>query len=121
MTSPGDPIKTEQDLLEFFKNFQWPKETSPSFRLYYSDSGRPVCYTMDELPGNYIEITAEEFKISDPHVKVKDGKIVKLAVKHSEKLTPSDHGVACAKSDITVVVAETEPHQKWSLKLYEEY
>jgi len=120
MTKPGDPIKTEQDLLDFFNNFQWPEEKTISYRLYYSDSGRPVCYTMDNLPGNYIEITAEEFKNSDPHVKVKNGQLVKLAIRYSEKLVLSDHGVPCATSDVTVVVGEHEPHQKWSLNLYEE-
>jgi hypothetical protein len=97
-------------------------ETSPEsapifFRLYYNERGEPVSYSMDDLPGNYIEIDAETYQRSSQRVRVIDGKLVHILPKKStSKLMPGTTGTACSIENVSVVVAEDQPHTKWSLK-----
>jgi hypothetical protein len=72
---------------------------------------------MDNLPGNYIEIDAETYQRSRFNVQVVDGKLVPVVYKRpTSKLTPSNTGTTCAPDNISVVVAQDQPHIKWSLK-----
>ena len=105
---------------EFWAILHAPVEIKPIFfRLYHDADGDPICYSMEDLPGNYIEITLEEYHLSSPTVRVVDGKLkeIKLAglVK---KLIPSDHGTLCDPRDICVVT-DSQPNTKWSIKTYE--
>jgi hypothetical protein len=87
------------------------------FRLYYNERGEPVSYSMDDLPGNYIEIDAETYQRSRSNVRVVDGKIVPVIHKRpTSKLKPGATGTTCAPDNVSVVVAEDQPHIKWSLK-----
>ena len=87
------------------------------FRLYYNERGEPVSYSMDDLPGNYIEIDAETYQRSRFNVRVVDGKLVPVVYKRpTSKLTPSTTGTRCSVENVSVVVAEDQPHIKWSLK-----
>ena len=87
------------------------------FRLYYNERGEPVSYSMDDLPGNYIEIDAETYQRSRSNVRVVDGKLVPVVYKRpTNKLTPSTAGTPCSVENVSVVVAEDQPHTKWSLK-----
>jgi hypothetical protein len=105
---------TEQ---EFWAILQAMPEPKPIFyRLYYNDNGDPVVYTMQDLPGKYIDIDHETYALSSYDVKVVDGKLVKIIPKiYTRKLVPGT-GTACAPKDITVVVDQTHPHTKWSIK-----
>jgi hypothetical protein len=94
-----------------------PEPAPIFFRLYYNDRGDPVSYSMDHLPGNYIEIDAETYHRSSSNVRVVDGKLVPVVYKRpSSKLTPSTAGTPCAPTNVSIVVAEDQPHIKWSLK-----
>ena len=87
------------------------------FRLYYNERGEPVSYSMDDLPGNYIEIDAETYQRSGSNVRVVDGKLVPVVYKRPvSKLKPSTTGTPCCVENVSVVVAEDQPHIKWSLK-----
>ena len=87
------------------------------FRLYYNDAGAPLYYSMEDLPGNYIEINAEEFARSSHKVRVIDNKLVHIVPKTiSNKLVPSEIGTPCLTQDITIIVDNTYPNIKWSLK-----
>jgi thiol-disulfide isomerase/thioredoxin len=87
------------------------------FRLYYNGRGKPVSYSMEDLPGNYIEIDAETYQRSSFNVCVVDGKLVHLVPKKpTSKLKPSNTGTTCAPNNVSVVVTEDQPHTKWSLK-----
>ena len=87
------------------------------FRLYYNECGEPVSYSMEDLPGNYIEIDAESYQRSSQRVRVIDGKLVHIVPKKStSKLMPGPVGTPCSIENVSVVVAENQPHIKWSLK-----
>ena len=94
-----------------------PEPVPIFFRLYYNERGEPVSYSMDDRPGNYIEIDAETYQRSRFNVRVVDGKLVPVVYKRpTSKLTPSIAGTPCSVENVSVVVAEDQPHIKWSLK-----
>jgi len=106
----------------FWEAFAIPQEPPKPimYRLYYDDAGNPLFYTMQEEEGNYIEIDQETFVKSPTHIKVVDGKIVHTQCKqYIKKLVPSDVGTPCSPTNVCIVVNESEPHIKWSIKNYE--
>ena len=105
---------------DFWKVFleSAPEPAPVFFRLYYNTDGSPVCYSMEDLPGNYIEVDRETYLTGSHNVRVVDQKIVQLStVGASKKLRPNSvTGTACDPRDICVVVEENHPHVKWSLQ-----
>ena len=95
-----------------------PEPQPVFFRLYHQD-GVPLFYSMEDLPGTYIEIDAETFSRSPMHVRVRDGRLVESIWRTTVKLVPSDAGTACHPDNVAIVVADTEPHQRWSKQTYE--
>ena len=94
-----------------------PEPVPIFFRLYYNERGEPVSYSMEDLPGNYIEIDAETYQRSRFNVQVVDGKLVHIIPKKfTSKLKPGNTGTTCAPDNVSVVVAQDQPHIKWSLK-----
>ena len=112
---------------ETTKNFlqAWNQWTQPDvkpifFRLYYDQQGNPITYSMEELPFDYIELTAEQYHRSPPNVKVVDGKIVEIKpLVTYRKLVPSTTGVSCSLNDVCIIV-DKEPNIKWNIKTYEQ-
>ena len=103
----------------FWKAWAEPvPEPAPVFsRLYYDEQGNPLCYSMEHLPGNYIDIDAETYARSSSRVRVVDGKLIHVVPKKStSKLVPGETGTPCAPQDVSVVVSEDQSHTKWSLK-----
>jgi len=92
-----------------------PPAEPPTYRLYYDEQGYPLFYSMEAVPGNYIELDAETWRNTNI-AQVVDGKIIRHKAPIIPKLIPNNVGTACHTDDITVVVTETEPHTKWSLK-----
>jgi len=105
---------------EFWAILHAPIETKPIFyRLYYNDDGSLLCYSMEDLPGNYIEIDAETYGLRSSNVRVVDGKIKEIKpASLVKKLTPGEHGVACDPRDICIVTTN-EPNIIWSVKTNE--
>ena len=104
---------------EFWSILRAMPEPKPVFfRLYHQD-GVPLFYSMEDLPGTYIEIDAETFSRSPMHVRVRDGKLVESIWRTTARLVPSDTGTACYPDNVAIVVAETESHQRWSKQTYE--
>lgn len=91
------------------------------YRLYYNDHGEPLFYSMEDLPGNYIDIDAALYTRSPRNVKVKDGKIYETASSVPKKLVPGSSGTACDPYDVCVIVDDDRPNTKWRLKTYESY
>ena len=105
---------------EFVKIWQdVPKEVPVFYRLYYNNDGTPKQYSMEDLPGNYIDIDKETFNKSSPHVRVVNGKLVTITWKTTQKIIPGDAGVCCHPEDVSVVV-ESGTATMWSKRLYEQ-
>jgi hypothetical protein len=95
-----------------------PKPKPVFFRLYYDKLGAPITYTMEDLPGNYIEIDAETFALGPLNVRVRNGKLVEIVTMRSQKLVPGTVGTKCHPRDVSVIVT-TLPNTQWSKRLYE--
>ena len=92
------------------------KEVPAFFRLYYRDDGSPICFSMEELPHNYIDVTQEVYSRSPVNVRVADGKMIEIKpATYVKKLKPSTNGTPCDPRDVCVVVTENQKHIKWSL------
>lgn len=111
---------SEMTLEEFWAALA-PVEFKPVFyRLYYNADGTPICYTMEDLPGNYIELDQAMYSRSPVNVRVVDGKLKEIQpASLVKKLVPSNEGVPCHPSDICIVVNASQPNIKWSIKTNE--
>jgi hypothetical protein len=105
---------------EFLKIWLTVSEPRPVFyRLYHDDHGVPLFYSMEDMPGTYIEISQATFARAATNIRVRDGKLVEVTWKTTTKLVPGNTGTPCHPEDVTIVVGEQEPHVKWSKKTYE--
>lgn len=96
-----------------------PEPEPVSYRLYYDDRGHPLFYSMDKVPGNYVEIDQETYHNPPTHVRVIDGKLKISLTYFAEKLVPGNTGTPCAVEDICVVVDPGSPNIKWTLEKHE--
>lgn len=101
---------------EFFASVRWPDPEPVVLRLYHDERGRPVCYSCEHLPGAWISVTPAQYARASFRVRVEHGQLVELLDDARPKLHPADHGVPCSPHDVTVVVEQHQPHQKWSLR-----
>ena len=108
---------TEQEFWDIL--FDVPEPKPVFFRLYYDNKGVPLFYSMEDLPGTYIEIDADAYARSSMQVRVQDEKIVRISCRPAEKLIPGNNGVACHGQDVAVVT-DTDKSTKWVKKIYEE-
>jgi hypothetical protein len=103
---------------EFWSILHDIPESPPVFyRLYHDDQGMPIVYSMEDLPGQYIEIDQATYQTHCYHVRVIDGRLVQVDRPSTlyRKLRPNPYaGVACHPHDICVIVDEAIPHLKWS-------
>lgn len=93
-----------------------PKYTPVSYKLYYVDI-KPVIYSMEDLPGNYIEVDAETYALASFDVQIIDQVLVHVEPEIIvRKLRPNtDTGIACHPADVCIVVKTDLGHIKWSL------
>jgi hypothetical protein len=97
---------------------RWPGYPGPApvlYRLYHDDAGHPLFYSMEDLPGTYIEIDQETWQRQPSLVRVIDGKLVESRWRRVHKLTPGDQGTPCHPEDVAVVVTQG-PSIQWSIK-----
>ena len=90
------------------------------YRLYHTNDGTPICYSMEDLPGKYIELTLEEYRLSPPNVRVVNGRLAVVTPTSTvTKLHPSVEGTPCHPNDVCIVVDTSEPHTNWSTQTNE--
>jgi hypothetical protein len=94
-----------------------PEPGPVTYRLYYNDLGDPVIYSMEDLPGNYIEVDAEAYAIASFNVKVVNNALIRVEPKivvHKLQANTAA-GITCHPADVCIVVDHTQDHIKWSL------
>ena len=89
------------------------------FRLYHDNQGLLLFYSMEDLPGTYIDIDQETYAKSPTNVRVRDNRLIEIAWTTSIKLTPGDTGTPCHPDNVCVIVSEQQPNTKWSKRTYE--
>lgn len=108
--------QTTENFWEVWNNFQWPEIKPVSYRCYYRDDGSPDFYTMEDLPGQWIEVSQEIYIQSPMNAKIVDGRFVLIEPKKTvKKLKPSATGIVCDARDICVVALSENKHQYWEL------
>jgi hypothetical protein len=112
------PMMTEQEFWDILKNMPQPK---PVFwRLYYdAETGNPICYSMEDQPGNYVDVDPDTFARSPFNLRVINGQIKYFSTQQTQKLTPSEQGTPCHPNDVAVVVKQNQLHQCWRKKTYD--
>ena len=113
--------ETTENFCKAWNEFKWPDPVPVTYRLYYNEDGTPKCYTMELLPGKYIELDRETYVLSPWNVRVVDEKLhIVPPTVTIKKLQPSDiDGVACHPQDVCIVVSADHPHTKWKLTVNE--
>lgn len=106
---------------EFWQILHAVPDSQPVFyRLYYDNTGRPICYSMEHLPGTYIDIDQAAYARSSKWVRVLDGKMHAYRPwLQPKKLVPGEQGTECDSGDIMIV--KSAGHiKKWSVKTYDQ-
>jgi hypothetical protein len=103
---------------EFFGVLEhMPMPDPVTYRLYHDDQGCPLFYSMEDLPGTYIEIDQETFAKNSTCVRVRNGKLVEVTWKTTQKIVPSNSGTMCHEQDVAIVVKQNGTY--WSKQTYE--
>lgn len=110
-----------RNLLEGLGMVQWPDPPRISHKLYYADDGCPICYSMEDLPGNYIEVDPETFWTGPRNIRVVNGAIKYIIVNNDQKLSPNGQGTPCHPNNVSIVVTDDRPNMRWSIKRNETY
>lgn len=110
---------TTKNFWEVFNNLEPWHPPVVLWRLHYDDAGHPLFYTQEDKPGNYIDVTPEQYQRASMQVKVVDRKLIELTTKRTKKLMPSSTGTPCYPTDVSIVVPITEEHQCWRTKTNE--
>ncbi len=106
---------TEQ---EFWDILHAPVISCPIFYRLYHDNGVPLFFSMEDLPGTYIEIDHETYSRNNSNVRIHNGCIIEFSQNIVSKLAPGKTGTPCHPDDVSIVVAQDQPHQRWSKQTY---
>jgi hypothetical protein len=106
---------TEEEFWSILQAVPEPKQIF--YRLYYNNDGTPIIYSMEDLPGNYIEVDQETYVSASFNVRVINDKLTRInPVITVKKLQPTDStGTACDPRDVCIVVRLDQPHVKWNI------
>jgi hypothetical protein len=90
-------------------------------RVYYDEQGHVLTYTCEDLPGNYIVVTAEQFSEARPDAIVRDGQLVYThKLSHVSRLAPAASGTPTSRHDVNILVDSDDPDAVfWAVQLRE--
>lgn len=82
-----------------------PPKLDIEYRLYYDKHGKPICYSTEDLPHNYIIVSRQEYAAAREDAIVVDGAMIHnnrstLLYKLTKSLTG---GVKTSKYDINII------------------
>jgi hypothetical protein len=91
-------------------------EPQPIFyRAYYNSDGWVECYSMEDLPGKYVDIDQSTYVVS-PYARVVNGKLTVIKpASNATKLVPNTSGTTCDPKDVCIVVDSAQTHVKWNI------
>jgi len=89
------------------------------YRAYYDVSGKVLSYTCEDLPGNYIIITREQYAEAKPNVIVANGKIMNQNTSIVGVMTKKAGGRSCSKYDVNIIDETNDTVSLWSIKKYD--
>jgi hypothetical protein len=109
----------EQQFIELFN--QTTKQNKPVdlvYKLYYNkETGNTIQYTTDELEGDYIEITKQQYAESRYDSLVIDGVLTSVTeVESWTKIVLDNEGVACR--DNNAMIVDSNSNTRWKVKTY---
>ena len=103
---------TAAQLLTMLQNI--PQTPTVFYRLYHDDQGRPLFYSMEDLPGQYISVDKTVYEQGRYDFKIVNGEIVRPQEFSYVKLVPSDQGTPCDPRDVMII--DHSSNTKWNLK-----
>lgn len=107
--------ETTENFLKIMREFSWPDPPKILYRVYYNDDGHPITYSMDDMPGNYIDISREDYLLASMDSRVINGRLVHPVKNMSIKIRPGAAGTACHPQNVCVVVDDNKSNMKWSV------
>lgn len=113
--------ETTDNFWQIWNSFSWPDPQPVSYRLYYRSDGSADFYTMEDLPGDFIEVTKEVYLAAPYHARVINGQLKIDPVRRTiQQLVPGQiSGTPCDPRDVCVVVADVEAATYWDLQQHE--
>lgn len=96
--------ETTDNFWQVWNTFKWPDPKPVTYRCYYFDNGDVDFYTMEDLPGNHIEVKQSVYVRAPRPARVVDGRLEILQPKITvQKLSPANNGTRCHRQDVAVV------------------
>lgn len=109
--------ETTDNFWSVWNSWTPPVTKTLTYRLYYDEQGQPLFYSMEELPGNYIELDRETWTLAPANIRIRNGQIEYVDRYTAVKLVPEQKtGTACDPRDVCIVVNQQQPHTIWGFK-----
>lgn len=90
---------------------------SVEFRVYYDTNGSILFYTMENLDGDYLTITPEEYAIGRYDLKVKNGKLIQPSPRSSKYVISEEPTRVKTVADNILILTEGDGVY-WKVKEY---
>jgi hypothetical protein len=108
---------TEQEFFNALRAMPLPEPVI--YRLYHDDAGHLLFYSMEDLPGLWVEIDQAFYARSPHRVRVIDGRVHELEWRQSMKIRPGQTGISCHPEDVTIIYDDPNA-QRWAMTAYEQ-